>query len=205
MKINTITGKLIAKVAFATLLLLFPVSGVFSTANQTRDSLILRYESTEDQAAQYDIAKKISRLSFKNGDYLAAIDFFEKESEFSLLFNDSLAWANTQYNLGMVYSILRDFDKATYHSSQALIFFEHRNYLREVGNTSINLGHISNELRQTETAVAYYKKAEEIFEALIKQPELDASYINLGILSDKGQDAGNLRNQKENKIGRAHV
>ncbi len=198
MKINTITGKLIAKVAFATLLLLFPVSGVFSTANQTRDSLILRYESTEDQAAQYDIAKKISRLSFKNGDYLAAIDFFEKESEFSLLFNDSLAWANTQYNLGMVYSILRDFDKATYHSSQALIFFEHRNYLREVGNTSINLGHISNELRQTETAVAYYKKAEEIFEALIKQPELDASYINLGILSDKGQDAGNLRNQKEN-------
>jgi signal transduction histidine kinase len=164
-----------------------------------RDSLINEYERSTDEVYKFSLIKQLSRLSFQSGDYLAAIDYLKLESETYLLKKDSVSWANAHYNLGMVYSILRSFDKATYHSSLALIFFERGRFQREAGNTFINLGYISNELRQTETSIGYYKRAEDIFMSLSSHKDLEASYMNLGVLSDKSKEA-ELNKKEEPQI-----
>lgn len=162
-----------------------------------RDSLINEYERSTDESYKFSLIKQLSRLSFQSGDYLAAINYLKQESEIYLQKNDSVSWANAHYNLGMVYSILRSFDKATYHSSLALIFFERGRFQREAGNTFINLGYISNELRQTETAIGYYKRAEDIFMSLSSHKDLEASYMNLGVLSDKSKEGESIENDEQ--------
>ena len=168
------------------LLFALPVSTVVSAPVSLRDSLVEAYGSSADEATKFSILKKLSRASIQEGDYLSAIDYLNQEIEVYIKKGDSISWANARYNLGMVYGIIRDFEKATYHSSLALIYFERGNFHREAGNTYINLGYISNQLRQTEAAIGYYKRAEEIFTSFMNQGNLEASYLNLGALSDKG-------------------
>lgn len=170
---------------------------VFSAPSDVRDSLAMEYEYAGNEAVKFEILKKLSRLSFQIGDYTAAIDYFNQESDIYLAKADSVSWANAQYNLGIVYSIIRDFEKAIYHNSLALIYFENNNLLREAGNTFINLGYISNELRRTETAIGYYIRAEEIFSSLRTNKSLEASYLNLGVLSDKSKDLGPMQENVE--------
>lgn len=203
MIVKLITG---FKSLFALLVLLVIVisSASLSALPVTlRDSLINEYERTTDEAYKFSVIKQLSRLSFQSGDYLAAIDYLKQESETYLQKNDSVSWANAHYNLGMAYSILRSFDKATYHSSLALIFFERGRFQREAGNTFINLGYISNELRQTETAIGYYKRAEDIFMSLSSHKDLEASYMNLGVLSDKSKEAESVENDEKKNQSQA--
>ena len=163
-----------------------PSVTVFAAPVSLRDSLLDKYEKSADEITRFSILKQLSRVAIQSGDYPAALDYLNQETEYYLQKGDSVSWANAQYNLGMVYGIMRDFDKATYHSSQALIFFERGNFQREAGNTYINLGYISNQLRQTETAIGYYKRAEEIFLSIMNHGNLEASYLNLGVLGNKG-------------------
>lgn len=180
-----------------------PSVTVFAAPVSLRDSLLDKYEKSVDEVTRFSILKQLSRVAIQSGDYPAAIDYLNQETEFYLQKGDSVSWANAQYNLGMVYGIMRDFDKATYHSSQALIFFEQGNFQREAGNTYINLGYISNQLRQTETAIGYYKRAEEIFLSIMNHGNLEASYLNLGVMGNKGStnvSGGNpdaVQNQSE--------
>lgn len=182
---------------FTVLMLILCSAPMAAFPETLRDSLVKEYERSTDEDYKFSLIKQLSRLSFQSGDYLAAIDYLNEESEIYLQKNDSVSWANAHYNLGMVYSILRSFDKATYHSSLALIFFEHGRFQREAGNTFINLGYISNELRQTETSIGYYKRAEDIFMSLSKHKDLEASYMNLGVLSDKSKEAESIDKEEE--------
>jgi len=173
----------------------------FSSPSNLKDSLIFEYESARTDEMKFEILKKLSRVSFQLGDYRAAIDYFNQESEIYLTRKDSVSWSNAQYNLGIIYSILRDFDKAINHNSLALIYFENNRLLREAGNTYINLGYLSNELRRTEIAIGYYLRAEEIFNSLSTNQSLEASYLNLGVLSDKSKDLGHMQESVEKSRG----
>ena len=168
------------------MLLVLPMATVVSAPISLRDSLVEAYGSSGDEATKFSILKQLSRASIQEGDYLNAIEYLNQETEVYIQKGDSVSWANARYNLGMVYGIIRDFEKATYHSSLALIYFERGNFQREAGNTYINLGYISNQLRQTEAAIGYYKRAEEIFISFMNQGNLEASYLNLGVIDDKG-------------------
>ncbi len=168
------------------LLLAWPSVPAASAPASMRDSLVGAYESSVDEVTKFSILKQLSRASIQNGDYLSAIEYLDREIEIYVQKGDSLSWANARYNLGMVFSMIRDFDKATYNSSLALIFFERGNFQREAGNAYINLGYISNQLRKTEVAIVYYKRAEEIFTSIMNHGNLEASYMNLGLLGDKG-------------------
>lgn len=173
----------------------------FASVHSVTDSLVDMYEKSDNQQIRFEVLKKLSQISFESGDYLSAIDYISKESETYLSEGDSLSWANAQYNLGMIYSILRSFDKANFHSSLALIYFDRAGYKREAGNTFINLGFIYNELRENEAAIKYYERAESIFDSLSNHRDLEASYLNLGILRDKSMNFGPLRDGFERSQG----
>jgi signal transduction histidine kinase len=190
---NRITG--LSGIIIIFLMLGFAVAPLKSVSSERNlmDSLVNKYERSDNPQIKFELLKKLSQLSFESGDYLSAIDYISKESETYLSSGDSLSWANTQYNLGMIYSILRSFDKANFHSSLALIYFERGGFRRESANAFINLGFIYNELREIETAIKYYERAESIFDSLSNLRDLEASYLNLGILRDKSMDYGPIR------------
>lgn len=186
-------------------LIAVPIATVVSAPVSQRDSLVDAYDRSADENTKLSILKQLSRVSINEGDYLSAIEYLNQETEFYIQNGDSISWANARYNLGMVYGIIRDFEKATYNSSLALIYFERGNFRREAGNTYINLGYISNQLRQTITAISYYKKAEEIFNSFMNQGNLEASYLNLGVMDDKGsaESAGTGTAATQNQTARS--
>ena len=196
MTYKRITGFTWVLTLIMVLLFALPQVPLYSAPISLRDSLVDAYESSIDEAAKFSILKQLSRASIQAGDYLSAIEYLDQEVEAYLEKKDSISWANAQYNLGMVYSIMRNFETATYHSSLALIYFERENYQREAGNTYVNLGYISNQLRQTKTAIGYYKRAEEIFTSIMSHGNLEASYLNIGILDDiASADVGGTGNR----------
>ena len=192
MTYKSITGYIRHFTIIMVLLFALPIVPAVSASALLCDSLVEAYESSVDEAGRFSILKQLSRASIQSGDYISAIEYLDREIEIYIQKGDSLSWANSRYNLGMVYGMMRDFEKATYNSSLALIFFERGNFQREAGNTYINLGYISNQLRQTETAIGYYKRAEEIFISIINHSHLEASYMNLGLLGDKGVADGSV-------------
>lgn len=154
------------------------------TPLQKSDSLKLILEKTSDPAVRASVLKQLSRISFESGDYISAIGFLNQEVGTHLSIGDSVSWANAQYSLGMVYSVVQNFDEAAIHGILAKDFFENNRMYPQVANSCINLGYIYNELKENDAAIEYYKRALIILEEQKSQQGMEASYLNLGVLGD---------------------
>jgi tetratricopeptide (TPR) repeat protein len=130
--------KMMGLLLLAGLLTSFSLSG-FAMAGQESDSLRLVLEKAEGPVQQAAIIKQLSRLALSEGDYPLAIEYLNRELDLRVVTGDSVSWANAHYNLGMIFSMIRSFDKAIHHSLIALEYFERSRLYNEVANTCLNL------------------------------------------------------------------
>lgn len=164
------------------------------TSQQRADSLRFLLEKASDPAAKASLLKQLTRVSFESGDYVSAIQYLNQELDTHIFNKDSVSWANAQYSLGMVYSVVRNFEDAARHGLLAKEFFEKNRMYPQVANSCINLGFIYNELENTDEAIEFYKRALIILEEQNNQQGMEASYMNLGVLGDK---TGTLNKTRE--------
>ncbi|NTW26359.1 MAG: hypothetical protein HGA37_16790, partial [Lentimicrobium sp.] len=99
-RLTMVLGFMAAVLAFAS-----------DTPLQKSDSLKLILEKTSDPVVRASVLKQLSRISFESGDYIASIGYLNQEVGTHLSNNDSVSWANAQYSLGMVYSVVQNFDE----------------------------------------------------------------------------------------------
>jgi len=166
-------------------------------------------DTLEQQLAASDtikgsLLKQLSQTAFESGDYSSAIYYLQKEISFHPAEDDSVAWANAHYSLGMVYTITMNYQKAREHSVTALKYFERNSMAIPVANTCINLGYIQNELKQPQKAYNYYNRALGILLNLMKQQEIDASYYNLGVIGRNLSNMGNFRRSFQESLSAAN-
>lgn len=190
-------GKILRILLVAGVISLLLCAGVISAQDRKADSLRIQLEKTTDPAQQAQIVKQLSRRAMSSGDYSQAIEYLNKETELRIFTGDSVSWANSNYNLGLVYSIIRDFEKAIYHNLIALEYFEKHRLVNEVANTCINLGFVYNENRDPDLALFYYERALGIYEDLSEQEGLEASYLNIGILDNRANGTGTRSSRAE--------
>ncbi len=164
---------------------------------QKVDSLRLQLEKSSNATDRASVLKQLSRTSFETGDYVSAIQYLNQEVNIHPGNNDSISWANAQYSLGMVYSVVRNFDEALKHGLIAREFFENNRMFPQVANSCINLGYIFNELKKPDQAIENYQRALFILEDQKTQQGMEASYLNLGALSDKSGDLDKARKNFE--------
>lgn len=199
-EINTGIKKMLGMLLLAGLLTSFSFPG-FAMAEKESDSLRLVLEKTEGPVQQAAVIKQLSMLALAEGDYPLAIEYLNREMELRVVTGDSVSWANAHYNLGMIFSMIRSFDKAIHHSLVALEYFDRSRLYNEVANTCINLGFVYNETRNPDLAYSYYERALKILNELSSKQGLEASYLNLGILSDKSIDQGKERRKFDEAQG----
>lgn len=168
-----------------------------SNSQQKADSLRLLLEKSSDLAVRASALKQLTRISFETGDYASAIQYLNLEVDAHLGNNDSVSWANAQYSLGMVYSVVRNFNEAARHGILSKDFFEKSKMFPQVANSCINLGYIFNELKETDKAIEYYQRALIILEDQKTQQGMEATYLNLGTLGDKSGDLDKARKNFE--------
>lgn len=169
-----------------------------STSPQQRaDSLRFLLEKSSDPSVRAMVLKQLSRITFEAGEYVSAIQFLNQEVSLHLENGDSISWANAQYSLGMVYSVVRNFDEAVRHGVIAKEYFEQNRMFPQVANSCINLGYIYNELKKPDQAIGSYQRALLILEDQKTQQGMEASYLNLGALGDKSGDLDKARKNFE--------
>ncbi|MFH1119153.1 MAG: tetratricopeptide repeat-containing sensor histidine kinase [Bacteroidota bacterium] len=156
-----------------------------ANSQQKADSLRLLLEKTTDPVVKASVLKQLTRISFESGDYVSAIQYLNREVSTHLSNGDSVSWSNAQYSLGMVYSIVRNFEEAARHGLLAKEFFEKNLMYPQVANSCINLGYIYNELKKPDKAIEFYQRSLIILEEQNNQQGMEASYLNLGVLGDK--------------------
>ncbi|HLN53376.1 MAG TPA: tetratricopeptide repeat-containing sensor histidine kinase [Lentimicrobium sp.] len=161
------------------------------------DSLIQLLNKLPDTVSRTDMLRQISVSAFESGEYSTAIDFLLLEIEESASVKDSVQWANAHYRLGMVYTVMFNYEDARKHSQLALDYFERNGMLSPMANACINLGFINNELKLTDKAFNYYNRALKILTNVQNQQELDASYLNLGVLGRNMSAINKLRENYE--------
>lgn len=172
-----------------------------ATSQQKADSLRVLLENAAEPSAKSAVLKQLTRLSFESGDYTAAIQYLKDEVDIHLTAGDSVSWSNAQYNLGMIFSIIRNFEEAKIHSSLALEFFEKNRMFPQVANCCINLGYINKELREPDLALEYYQRALIILEEVKSQQGMESAYLNLGVIGSQRGDAGKTRQEYEQSQG----
>lgn len=202
MRLRKITGKMLSALAMMSALFLLTPSG--AGADAVSDSLKTVLEKTSDTVDRAAVVKQLYRQAFESADYAAAIGYLKQESELRAGIPDSVGWANAQYNMGMIYGMIRNFDKAAEHCLKALGYFERNRLYTEVANTCINLGFIYNESRDPDRAYSYYEKALGIFKELESQQGLEASYLNIGVLRDKDLVEGSSQAERRSQRGGIH-
>ncbi|MHC1774379.1 MAG: ATP-binding protein [Lentimicrobium sp.] len=168
-----------------------------SNSQQKADSLRLLLEKSSDPAVRASALKQLTRISFETGDYVSAIQYLNLEVGAHIGNNDSVSWANAQYSLGMVYSVVRNFNEAARHGTLAKDFFEKSKMFPQVANSCINLGYIFNELKETDKAIEYYQRALIILEDQKTQQGMEATYLNLGTLGGRSGDLDKVRKNFE--------
>lgn len=159
------------------------------------DSLRKLLTDSTDINTQISILKQLSLNAIEESDYASAVYYLNLESDKQLTVKDSAAWANSLYNLGMVNSIIRQFDKAGIQSITALNFFQSKGMHIQAANTCINLGYIHYELKMPDQAFNYYQKAAQTFEAQLSHQQLESSYLNLGMLGGSNEAIYNFKDQ----------
>lgn len=147
-----------------------------------RDSLQVLLDASTDAESRAGILQKLSRNAVALRAYSDASGYLTREAEERIIAGDSVGWANAHYNLGMVFSRLRNFDRAILNSLDALEFFNRHNMFTEAANAAINLGFTYQERRNTDLALDYYQRALQIFSKISSKSNLEASYLNLGTL-----------------------
>lgn len=156
-----------------------------ANSQQKADSLRQLLEKTADPVMRASVLKQLTRLSFESGDYVATIQYLNQEVNTHLTNRDSVSWSNAQYSLGMVYSVVRNFEEAARHGLLAKEFFEKNRMYPQVANSCINLGYIYNELKRPDKSIEFYQRSLIILEEQNSQQGMEASYLNLGVLGDK--------------------
>ncbi len=168
-----------------------------STPQQRSDSLRFLLEKSSDPTVRAAVLKQLSRITFEAAEYVYAIQYLNQEVSTHLENGDSVSWANAQYSLGMVYSVVRNFDEAIRHGVISKEYFEKNRMFPQVANSCINLGYIYNELKQPDQAIESYQRALLILEDQKTQQGMEASYLNLGALGDKSGDLDKARKNFE--------
>ncbi|MDD2527462.1 MAG: ATP-binding protein [Lentimicrobiaceae bacterium] len=148
------------------------------------DSLRMQLETTADPVYRASLLQQLSRNAMSIHAFSDAADYLTREADERKAAGDSIGWANAHYTLGMVYSRLRNFDRAILNSLTALDYFHRNRMFSEAANAAINLGVIYHEKRQTELSLDYFLRALNIIENLSSRDDLEASYLNLGTIDD---------------------
>lgn len=162
-------------------------------ARYNADSLINIYYNSGNSESKISALKELSDMSFEEGDFSSTIFYLQKRSELHLASNDSLSWADTQYKLGMVYTVTLNYEDARKHTIQAMQYFNKKNFTVPYVNTCINLGYIHNELKQTDKSFQFYRNALNALNATVNQEGLEAAYLNLGNLGSNFSNSGRLK------------
>lgn len=166
------------------------------------DSLKVVLSGVEDNAAKTPILKNLSKLSLAAVDYKSAIFYLEEESKNHIALGDSNSWSNVQYNLGMVYTVTRQFEKAKNHSLLAYKYFERHGMSVPLGNTCINLGYLYTRLKEVNLAYHYYDKAIQVFNNIEDQSEMEATYLNLGTYEKNQTDLDSFKRHYDESQGK---
>lgn len=191
------TVKKISRIALLSGFLAVSFSLGGANAQQKVDSLKFLLEKSADLNTRASLLKQLSRFSFTESDYNSALIYLNEELKIHQQTGDSASWANTEYSLAMVYSIMRNFEVAAKHGVAASDFFERNKMFPQVANSCINLGFIYNELKKPDIAIEYYQRALVILEDQKTQQGMEASYLNLGTLGDKTGDIDKARKNFE--------
>jgi signal transduction histidine kinase len=168
------------------LLLAFVAIRPVSAQMLRMDSLKVLLENNTDPAYRASLLQQFSRNAMAMHAYRDAADYLTREADERKSAGDSIGWANAHYNLGMVYSRLRNFDRAILNSLDALEYFNRNRMFSEAANSAINLGFIYHEKRQIDHSLDYYLRALNIISNLSARDDLEASYLNLGTVDQVG-------------------
>lgn len=168
------------------LLLAFFTIQSLSAQTSEMDSLKVMLNTNTDHFFRASLLQQLSRNAIALHAYREATDYLSQEAGERIFAGDSVGWANAHYNLGMVYSRLRNFDRAIINTLDALEYFNRNRMFSEAANSAINLGYIYHEKRQTELSVEYYHRALNLIGNLTSRDDLEASYLNLGTLEQGG-------------------
>jgi signal transduction histidine kinase len=171
-----------------------------ANSQQKSDSLRNLLERTSDPVVRASLLKQLTRISFESGDYTATVKYLNQEISTHLSNHDSASWSNAQYNLGMVFSVVHDFNEAARHAILAKEYFEKNRMYPQVANSCINLGYIYNELKKPEKAIEFYQRSLIILEEQNNQQGMEASYLNLGVLNDKTGTIDKTRKNYEESL-----
>lgn len=133
--------------------------------------------------------------SKKQGNYSAAIDYFQKAIQIRAALNDSLRLGETYANLGEVYRLKTDYPNALKYFLLSLRIDEALGYETGIGYAYNYLGATYQEIGDQDKALENFKAALEIRQRLGQDAGIAIGYNNIGtVYFDQGKYAEALEN-----------
>lgn len=141
------------------------------------------FKKEQDSSAMAKILNSIGVTYMYLGDHTQSLKTYlyvlKIQEEIGL--DNSLNYANTLCNIGILYKNIDQLSKAISNHQNALKIYRARDYKLGTANTLGNLGVIYDQLNNPAKAVELYKESNELYKSIGDERGLASSLTNLGI------------------------
>ncbi len=131
---------------------------------------------------QPDILNDIGVLYKSQGEYLKAIEYFQRNLEYVEAHKDSILIGRTLNNMANVYFSYGVYSKAIEYYEKAIELFKKLNKQNYVGYLYLNIGVAYKKSNQNSKALEFFRKSQEIFTRISFKPGLAQVKGEIGTL-----------------------
>jgi serine/threonine protein kinase len=136
-----------------------------------------------DSASNLSIGQAYNLLGlvelYKNQNLELTINYFLKSADYYVKENDNLRLAGANLNIGNIYVMMHEYDKAKHYWDRAIEINDKIGNLDQEGLALLNYGILDYDLNEFEEAIKKYERAKLIFENLGKRNSTGLAYNNL--------------------------